>query len=78
MGQKNHTRKISKICKVSELYQIFIHSFLPQNISMPTSHILLRRTKTIFTTSQLYQQMLDLILFSSSSDKEKTQHLVRS
>ena len=41
--QKNHTRKINKIHKDFELYQVFIHNFLSQNVLIPqrpssTSH----------------------------------------
>ena len=32
MSLKNHTRKISKIHKDSELYQLFMHNFLYQNV----------------------------------------------
>ena len=28
---KNHTRKVNKFTEIFELYQVFIHNFLPQN-----------------------------------------------
>ena len=55
---KNHRRKIEKIHKDFELYQVFIYNFLSQNILILPNHILTKRTKSIFiisTTSQLYQ-----------------------
>ena len=40
-GQKNHTRKISNICKGFELYWIFMHNFLYQNVLIIPLYILL-------------------------------------
>lgn len=39
LGSKNHTRKICNIPKDFELYEIFMHSFLCQNLNIPVIHI---------------------------------------
>ena len=41
LSQKNHTKKISSIHKDFELYQLFMHNFLHQNVLMFPLYILL-------------------------------------
>ena len=48
-------------------FQVLIHDVLYQNVSTPPNHILLTRTKSIFTNTRFYaifyQQKLVLLLF---------------
>ena len=43
--------KLAKFIKIFELYQVFIHNFLFQNVRTPRNHILSTRIKTIFSPS---------------------------
>ena len=50
-GHFEPKESISKFPMVFELYQVVIHNYLSQNVSIPPNHLLLTRTKSIFTTS---------------------------
>ena len=61
--KQNHTRKIGKIHGDFWIYQVFIHDYMSQNVSIAPNHILPTRTKSIFTLSANFQH------FSTSSIK---------
>ena len=47
LGPKNQTKKIYKIHKDFELYQVFMYNFLCQNVPILSYYVLLMRTKSI-------------------------------
>ena len=48
LGPQNHTREIDKIHKDWELYQVFMHKFLFQNVQILPLHILITRRISTF------------------------------
>ena len=48
LGPQNHTREIDKIHKDWELYQVFMHKFLFQNVQVLPLHILITRRISTF------------------------------
>ena len=63
--------------------QVFMHNFLYQNILIPPNHMLSIHTKIFFTTanqilfSTNFISKNGFIIFSSSSSKHQSHHLVR-
>ena len=77
-----HIRNTDKIHKDLELYQIFIQNFLSQGLQILSHHILLTRTKNIFTPSANFYHYSTLPVkivytpFFSSSEKHQSHHVV--
>ena len=67
-AKKLAQEKSAKFMKIFELYQVFMHNFLSQNVLIPPNHRILTSTKTIFTTSTHFPTLsvkrLILFLFS--------------
>ena len=74
--------KLTKFINIFELYQIFIHDFLSQNVSITPNHILQTCIKFISTTStnfyhfQKLSVKTDFTPFFSSSGMHQSHHLV--
>ena len=50
-AKKNYTRKVNKIHKGFELYQVLMHNHLGQSVPIPSNCILPMQTESIFITS---------------------------
>ena len=84
LGQKNHkikkNKKSAKFIKIFELYQVFIHTFLSQNVPIPQNHTIPTRNKSIFTPSTNFYHFPNLsvkivsICFFPSSGKHQSHH----
>ena len=79
-AKKLAQKKSVKFMKIVELYQVFMHNFLSQNVPIPTNDTILTSTKTTFytfhTLSNFISKKIGSIPFFSSSGKDQPRHLV--
>ena len=74
-AKKLAQKKSVKFMKIVELYQVFMHNFLSQNVPIPTNDTILTSTKTTFytfhTLSNFISKKIGSIPFFSSSGKDQ-------
>ena len=77
-AKKITQEKSTKFIKIFELYQIFIHNFLSQNVPINPNHIPSPHTKSIFYLFYQFSSLsvkIGSISFLSSSDMHQSHHL---